>query len=932
MKQINNLVRKISLLFILVVAICEINLTYAQSESSEKLFTLKKYEEVLPILLKEADDGRARAFGMLARMYGNGWGVKQDLEKSYLWTLKGVQQNDPESMYVMGYMNENGIHLEKNIEDAELWFLKAAENGYERAYEKLGYFYGGEILEKKNLDKAEKWIKKSAELGMPYDQYRLGYLYCCGFEENKQNYNESEKWLKIADSNGEMNATGLLGKLYVYGFLNTKPNFLKAVPYVEKAYKFNKEEYAGTMDRIYTQVLSDSVNFYDEEIKLKARKFYDDLRVEGNYYWYKNQAAMYSGGRDRPTNKQLSFEYSVLAFEKLLFSKINKTSYEHEYKQNIVIIGSTFRQFQKRESIGGELEFAWLHKSMLKHQETINSDIDIYPGSKQNLMDSINNRMMEIKNETSSLDEQFLKKIEVKELLKISLDFIKNRRNKFGYIEADDLISEGWKYYLGDERSINEPLAYRLMEEALKLSIMTKDKLAIATARNNLGAIASSSINVHVRNNKMALVHLKDGFDSQYAPQNLLWHEFFGEIKLSAEERSNLLERFKLNNLADHPVKYLDSTLIKDYSDLRAIANFLNRQAGENINDVYLRNGFCHFLLENIDFFGVDQVRGCFRKLETQIAVVIEKWIEIKQYDIIKLMSLKDECLKYVAKLDKIQRGEYVSDMPNTSNLLAQLFPDVTRGLSGSEISITKNTPTKSGYKGYYALVIGNSDYINKKLKNPVNDATSITNKLKSFGFIIKKLTNLNSKQLKKSIFEFQVEAKDAEIIVVFYAGHGVQIGGVNYLLPVDVDLDKGAEQVISIGYSVNDLKNNLPGRTKLIFLDACRNNPFKFTSQRGIQNEGLAPINNIPSGVLISFSTKDGGIALDAPVNSITSSNSPYTSALVNNLSKEQDIVFILRQVRSDVMSATNNKQEPWEYSNLNSGELVISKLKRQK
>ena len=911
--------------------ISEINLTYAQSESSEKLFSLKKYEEVLPILLKEADDGKSRAFGMLARMYGNGWGVKQDLEKSYFWTLKGVQKNDPESMYVMGYMNENGIYLKKNIEEAELWFLKAAENGYERAYEKLGYFYGGDILEKKNLYKAEKWIKKSAEIGIPYDQYRLGYLYCCGFEENKKNYNESEKWLKIADSNGEMNATELLGNFYVYGFGNTKPNYIKAAPFVEKAYKFNKKN-IDTMDAIYSQALFDSVNSYDEEIKIKARKFYDDLRLEENYYWYKNQSEMYSSGRDRPTNNQLSFEFRILAFEKLISSKINKTAYQYEYKKNIAIIGSIFRNFQKREAIGGELEFAWLNKSLLINQETINSDIDIYPGSRQDLIDSINNRLMEIKNENANLDEHFLKNIEINKLLKISLDFIKNRRGEFGYIEADDLISEGWKYYLGTERNINEPLAYRLMEEALKLSILTKDKLGIATARNNLGAIASSSINLHVRNTKMALVHLKDGFDSQYAPDNLLWNEFFGEIKLSVEERSDLLERFKLYKLADHPVKYLDSTQIKDYSDLRAIANFLNRQVGENINDIYLRNGFCHFLLENFDFFGVDQVRGCFQKFETQIETVIEKWTELNKYDIIELMLLKENCIKYVSKLNKIQRGEYISDMPDTSNLLSQLFPDVTRGLSGSEFSIIKNNPRKSGLKGYYAIVIGNGDYVNKKLKNPINDAASITNKLKSFGFIVKKLTNLNSKQLKKSIFEFQIEAKDAEIIVVFYAGHGVQVGGVNYLLPVDVDLDKGAEQVLSIGYNVNDLKNNLPGRTKLIFLDACRNNPFKFTSQRGMQNEGLAPINNIPSGVLISFSTKDGGVALDAPANSINSSNSPYTSALVNNLSKEQDIVFILRQVRSDVMSATNNKQEPWEYSNLNSGQLVISKLKSEK
>jgi uncharacterized caspase-like protein len=170
---------------------------------------------------------------------------------------------------------------------------------------------------------------------------------------------------------------------------------------------------------------------------------------------------------------------------------------------------------------------------------------------------------------------------------------------------------------------------------------------------------------------------------------------------------------------------------------------------------------------------------------------------------------------------------------------------------------------------------------------------------------------------------QFRRTAAAADISLLFYSGHGVQIFGTNYMLPTDVDQTDPAQATIQ-GVSLNSvIENFLPGKTKLVFLDACRDNALQRTTDRSV-SKGLAPI-SAAEGTLISYATKDGQTASDG----VGAKNSPFTQALLQHLDDPSDIAVVLRKVREKVMLATAGKQQPWEYGSLTGGELVLSKIK---
>jgi hypothetical protein len=231
---------------------------------------------------------------------------------------------------------------------------------------------------------------------------------------------------------------------------------------------------------------------------------------------------------------------------------------------------------------------------------------------------------------------------------------------------------------------------------------------------------------------------------------------------------------------------------------------------------------------------------------------------------------------------------------------------------------------TNSPRRIAHALVIGNGAYPGSgRLDNPVNDANAISLKLRSMGFTVTTVTDANRQRLVQSMAQFRRTAASADISLLYYAGHGVQIFGTNYILPTDVDQTDPAQATIQ-GVSLNSVVENfLPGKTKLVFLDACRDNALQRTSDRSI-SKGLAPI-SAAEGTLISYATKDGQTAADG----VGSKNSPFTQALLEHLNDPQDIAVVLRKVRERVMKITGGKQQPWEYGSLTGGELVLSAIK---
>jgi hypothetical protein len=238
--------------------------------------------------------------------------------------------------------------------------------------------------------------------------------------------------------------------------------------------------------------------------------------------------------------------------------------------------------------------------------------------------------------------------------------------------------------------------------------------------------------------------------------------------------------------------------------------------------------------------------------------------------------------------------------------------------------STTQAQPISVSIRSAHALVIGNAAYPgSNRLDNTINDANAISQKLRSMGFTVTTVKDTNRQQLVQAMSQFKRTAANAELSLFFYAGHGVQIFGTNYILPTDVDQNDVAQATIQ-GVSLNSVVENfLPGKTKLVFLDACRDNPLQRSGDRSV-SKGLAPI-SVAQGTLISYATKDGQTASDG----VGAKNSPFTQALLQHLDDPADIAVVLRKVREKVMLATAGKQQPWEYGSLIGGELVLSKIK---
>ena len=206
------------------------------------------------------------------------------------------------------------------------------------------------------------------------------------------------------------------------------------------------------------------------------------------------------------------------------------------------------------------------------------------------------------------------------------------------------------------------------------------------------------------------------------------------------------------------------------------------------------------------------------------------------------------------------------------------------------------------------ALVIGNAEYKGMPLRNPVNDAKDVAAKLKTLGFEVIIRTNITSKQIGGALREFKSKLSPGSVALFFYAGHGVQIKGENYLPAVDAEIG-GEEDVPNQSLSTRQIMNVLEDsktRLNLVFLDACRDNPFarSFRSSGG----GLAKL-EAPSGTLISFATRPGSVAADGEGN-----NGLYTENLLKVMTMPNvPIEQALKQVVSNVKRSSNGKQEPW-------------------
>src|SRR5579872_1400860 len=225
------------------------------------------------------------------------------------------------------------------------------------------------------------------------------------------------------------------------------------------------------------------------------------------------------------------------------------------------------------------------------------------------------------------------------------------------------------------------------------------------------------------------------------------------------------------------------------------------------------------------------------------------------------------------------------------------------------------------------ALVIGNGKYENAGvLANPVNDASAIANLLTKAGFDRVDLRlNLGVVEFKRAVREFVDRAANADVAVVYYSGHGLEFGGVNYLIPVDaklmsvLDVDDEAVSLDRILTAAGRVK-----KLSLIILDACRENPFHPKADAGVTRSismGLAGVDQTGADTLIAFAAKAGSVSYDGD-----GPNSPFTTALLKYITQPGlDIRLALGKVRDDVLRATDHRQEPYVYGSLGGDNVAL-------
>lgn len=243
-------------------------------------------------------------------------------------------------------------------------------------------------------------------------------------------------------------------------------------------------------------------------------------------------------------------------------------------------------------------------------------------------------------------------------------------------------------------------------------------------------------------------------------------------------------------------------------------------------------------------------------------------------------------------------------------------------------LAVTVAATSQAHSANRVALVIGNSAYRHvPALPNPLNDADDVSLSLKRLDFEVTTVRNVSFDEMRRSLIAFGKSARGADFAIIFFAGHGMEINGENWLVPVDAQLASDVD-VRGEAIGLQFLMDNVSSSTKLglVILDACRNNPFlqrmrrtytKRTTERGFTR--IEPSEN----VLVAYAAREGTTAIDSTEDH---RNSPFTRSLINNIETPGlEIQFLFRKVRDEVMQATGRQQQPSHYASLGGDQIFL-------
>jgi uncharacterized caspase-like protein len=238
-------------------------------------------------------------------------------------------------------------------------------------------------------------------------------------------------------------------------------------------------------------------------------------------------------------------------------------------------------------------------------------------------------------------------------------------------------------------------------------------------------------------------------------------------------------------------------------------------------------------------------------------------------------------------------------------------------------LSLGAASPPNANAETRVALVVGNSAYQNTTpLTNPLNDAKDMAAALKRAGFDVVEALDADKRRLDGALRSFTDKLNNADVALFFYAGHGLQVGSQNYLVPIDAKLERERDlefEAMKLDFVLRQMEIDREGKTSIVILDACRDNPLSRNLARSMGTRsagigrGLAAAST-GLGTFIAYSTQPGNVALDGD-----GRNSPFTTAMVKHIGTVgRNLPATMIEVRKDVVAATNGRQVPWDHSAL--------------
>ncbi len=306
-------------------------------------------------------------------------------------------------------------------------------------------------------------------------------------------------------------------------------------------------------------------------------------------------------------------------------------------------------------------------------------------------------------------------------------------------------------------------------------------------------------------------------------------------------------------------------------------------------------------------------------KLEKAIQTLISLLKDEKKIDEVVLLSRNLNDLSRKERLGLLDYGQLVTQKNVITDSFLQILSTIgTEDESKRKETSERGTEERPPDEKRLALVIGCSEYEHVlKLDNPDNDATAMEKSLEKRGFDVIMKIDPELKEMKMIIDDFGIELKNYDVGLFYFAGHGVQVNGNNYLIPVDANLrtERAVEYDCVQANRILANMEDANSKVNIIMLDACRNNPFERSWSRSITGRGLAQM-NAPTGSIIGYATAPGTTASDGP----GQDNGLYTGAVLEELNPTPRILIteMFQKVRKKVREKSNGQQVPWESTSL--------------